>query len=42
VALLEDTDKYIHVSVAVNDGSLPASIKPLTSSFIRYKNSDVA
>jgi hypothetical protein len=27
--------------VAVDDGSLPASIKPLTSSFIRYKNSGV-
>jgi hypothetical protein len=42
VELLEDTDKYIHVLVAVDDGSLPASISPLTSSFIRHKDSDVA
>ena len=30
VELLENTDEYIHVMVAVDDGSLPASISPLT------------
>jgi hypothetical protein len=34
VELLEDTDKYIRVSLAVDDGSLPASIKPLTSKVV--------
>lgn len=37
VELLENTDKYVHVMVAVDDGSLPASISPLTSTFIRSK-----
>jgi len=42
VQLLENTDTYIHVLVDVDDGSLPASISPLTSSFIHDKNSGVA
>ena len=37
VQLLENTDKYVHVSVAVDDGSIPASFRPLSSSFIREK-----
>jgi hypothetical protein len=37
VELLENTERYIHVAVAVDDGSLPASIRPLTGSFIRSK-----
>ena len=37
VELLEDTDQYLHVIVAVDDGSLPASISPLTHTFIRQK-----
>jgi hypothetical protein len=37
VELLENTDKYVHVMVAVDDGSLPASISPLSSTFIRSK-----
>ena len=37
VELLENTQRYIHVAVAVDDGSLPASIRPLTDSFIRNK-----
>ena len=37
VELLENTDKYVHVMVAVDDGSLPASISPLTDSFICAK-----
>jgi hypothetical protein len=37
VELLENTEKYLHVMVSVDDGSLPASISPLTGSFIRQK-----
>ena len=37
VMLLENTEKYLHVMVAVDDGSLPASILPLTHSFICQK-----
>src|SRR5262245_45001342 len=37
VELLENTEKYIHVMVAVDDGSLPASLSPLTHSFICQK-----
>jgi hypothetical protein len=36
VELLEDTDTYMHV-VAVDDGLLPASIAPVTDSFICTK-----
>ncbi len=39
VELLENTAKYVQVGVAVDDGSLPTSIHPLSSSFIRHKNS---
>jgi hypothetical protein len=39
VELLENTDKYVHVMVGVDDGSLPASMLPLTESFIREKQS---
>jgi len=39
VELLENTAKYLHVMVAVDDGSVPASIHPLSYSFIRHKNS---
>ena len=37
VEILENTEKYIHVLVAVDDGTLPASISPLNASFIREK-----
>jgi hypothetical protein len=37
VQLLENTDRYVHVSVSVDDGSVPASFRPLSSSFIREK-----
>ena len=37
VELVEDTEQYLHVMVAVDDGSLPASISPLTDSFILQK-----
>ena len=34
VELLENTEQYLHVVVAVDDGSLPASILPLCNSWI--------
>ncbi len=37
VQLLENTDTYVHVEVGVDDGSVPASFHPLSSSFIREK-----
>jgi hypothetical protein len=37
VELLENTGKYINVALSVDDGSLPASISPLTHNFIRQK-----
>ena len=39
VEILENTDTYVHVLVAVDDGSLPASLRPETDSFIREKKS---
>ncbi len=37
VELLENTESYLHVMIAVDDGSLPASLSPLTRTFIRKK-----
>ncbi len=37
VEILENTEKYVHVGVAVDDGSLPGSLRPLSSSFICEK-----
>jgi len=37
VMLLEDTVDYVHVSVSVDDGSLPQSLVPLTHSFMKQK-----
>jgi hypothetical protein len=34
VELLENTEQYLNVVVAVDDGSLPASIRPLCHSWI--------
>jgi hypothetical protein len=42
VELLENTEAYVHVGVAVDDGSLPWSIVPLTKSFIRQKSGGAA
>jgi hypothetical protein len=36
---LENTEQYVHVMVAIDDGSLPASILPVTHSFICNKPS---
>jgi hypothetical protein len=38
VQLLENTGEYVHVGVDVDDGSLPASFRPLSASFIRQKH----
>jgi hypothetical protein len=35
--ILENAAEYIHVMLAVDDGSLPASISPLTDTFITPK-----
>lgn len=37
IELLEKADKYLHVMVAVDDGSFPASILPLTQTFLCQK-----
>jgi hypothetical protein len=37
VDLLENKSEYVHVMVSVDDGSLPASIFPLTQTFILRK-----
>lgn len=34
VELLEETPGYLHISVAVDDSSLPASIHPESDSFV--------
>jgi hypothetical protein len=39
VDLLEDTQTYLHVSVAVDDGTLPGAIVPASRSFIVKKTS---
>ena len=38
IEILENTEQYVHVMVAVDDGSIPASILPVTLSFIRKKS----
>jgi hypothetical protein len=38
VQLMENTNAYVHVLVAVDDGSLPWSIVPLTKTFICQKS----
>jgi hypothetical protein len=37
VALLENRERYINVGISVDDGSIPASLWPVSSSFIRNK-----
>ena len=36
--LLEATDDYIHVQTSIHDGSVAWSLKPLTSSFLIYRD----
>jgi hypothetical protein len=38
VEILENTKKYVHVMLGVDDGSLPWSICPVTRTFIRQKD----
>ncbi len=37
VEILENTDAYVQVVVAVDDGRLPASIVPASGTFVRRK-----
>ncbi len=37
VQVLENTEAYLHVMVAVDDGTLPASLRPQSATFIRKK-----
>jgi hypothetical protein len=37
VELLENTETYLHIMVAVDDGILPKSLSPLTETFVREK-----
>jgi hypothetical protein len=39
IEILANTEQYVHVAMAVDDGSLPASILPVIDSFIRNKPS---
>jgi hypothetical protein len=39
VQLLEDTPEHVQVMVGVDDGSLPASLRPESDTFIRAKRS---
>jgi hypothetical protein len=38
LTLLEATDDYIHVGTSINDGSLVWALKPITSSFLIYRD----
>jgi len=38
VDILENTEAYIHLAISVDDGTLPASIFPLTTSIICEKH----
>ena len=38
IDLSENTAEYVHITVSVDDGSLPASVLPATDSFIRKKS----
>lgn len=37
VVLLEDKPEYLHISIAIDDGSLPGSMHPESESFICRK-----
>jgi len=37
IVLLESTNRYVHLSVGVDDGSIPASFRPLSKRFVREK-----
>jgi hypothetical protein len=37
VDILENNETYLHIVVSVDDGSLPASLSPLSQSFVKQK-----
>jgi len=37
VSILENKERYLHIVVSVDDGSLPASLSPLSQSFVKQK-----
>ncbi len=41
VMLVENTSEYIHVVISADDGSLKLATRPLSSSFILYRNGGV-
>lgn len=41
ISILEDTERYVHVGITVDDGSLPASIVPASRTFVRDKPSSL-
>ena len=38
VSLLEKTDEYLHVMASIHDGSFVLSLKPITASFLVYRD----
>ena len=38
IEVLENTAEYVHIGISVDDGSLPASILPVTDSFITKRS----
>lgn len=38
VQILEKTEKYVHLSISVDDGRIPKAILPLCEDFILYKD----
>jgi len=42
VELVENTGNYVHVVVSADDGSFPASLAPVTDSFICRKAGELA
>jgi hypothetical protein len=38
---MDRSDDYLHIAVAVDDGTLPASLSPLTRTFIKKKASPI-
>jgi hypothetical protein len=41
IDLLENTDSYVQVMVAVDDGRLPMAMRPLTGTFICHRGAAV-
>lgn len=38
VSILENKATFVHVIVSVDDGTLPASLSPLSESFIKHRS----